>query len=192
VEYSERNVAQARITLGYAAAILSKRGDRRTPRAAMVVVCIIRGFGGGSAIDHRTSVRLAPARRAVLKASRFAGIRAAPALRRHRSRSTSAGVRTVARGMLRPMTIEQLVSAIRSLPVPERLRVIERAARDVATDVSPGPLEALEAAPGTGVTLIERHGFLIAHGEAGVALPEEAFDHRVDREARAEHLWGGS
>jgi hypothetical protein len=109
---------------------------------------------------------------------------------------TSAGARTGARGMLHdmlhPMTIEQLVSAIRSLPVPERLRVIERAARDVATDVSPGPREAPEAAPGTGITLIERNGFLIAHGEAGVAVPEEAFDHRVDREARAEHLWGGS
>jgi hypothetical protein len=91
--------------------------------------------------------------------------------------------------MLRPMTIEQLVSAIRSLPVPERLRIIERAARDVAADVSQAPPEA---SPGTGVTLIERHGFLIAHGEAGVALPEEAFDHRVDREARADHLWGGS
>lgn len=94
--------------------------------------------------------------------------------------------------MMRPMTIEQLVSAIRSLPVPERLRVIERAARDVATDVSRGPLEELEAAPSTGVTLIERHGFLIAHGQASPALPEEAFDHRADREARAEHLWGGS
>lgn len=103
-----------------------------------------------------------------------------------------AGVRTLARGMLHPMTIEQLVSAIRSLPVPERLRVIERAARDVAIDLSPGPLAPHQAAPGTGVTLIERNGFLIAHGEAGVVVPEEAFDHRVDREARAEHLWGGS
>lgn len=90
------------------------------------------------------------------------------------------------------MTSEQLVSAIRSLPVPERLRVIERAARDVAADVSPGPGEAPEAAPGTGVTLVERHGFLIAHAEAGAAVPEEAFDHRADREARAEHLWGRS
>jgi hypothetical protein len=61
--------------------------------------------------------------------------------------------------------------------------------RDVAMDVSAG---TLEASPGTGITLIERHGFPVAHSEAGVALPEEAFDHRADREARAEHLWGGS
>ncbi len=90
------------------------------------------------------------------------------------------------------MTIEQLVSAIRSLPVPERLRVIERAARHVATDVSSGLREAPEAALGSGVTLVERRGFLIAHGEAGVTVPEEAFDHRLDREERAEHLWAGS
>jgi hypothetical protein len=90
------------------------------------------------------------------------------------------------------MTIDQIVSAIRSLPVPERLRVIELAAHDVAAVVSRGAAEAPEAAPGIGVTLIERHGFLIAHGESGAVLPEEAFDHRLDREARAELLWGGS
>lgn len=90
------------------------------------------------------------------------------------------------------MTIEQLVSAIRSLPVPERLRVIERAARDVATDVSRGQEEQVEPAQAAGVTLIERNGLLVAHDEAGARLPEEAFDHRLDREARAEHLWGGS
>lgn len=90
------------------------------------------------------------------------------------------------------MTIEQLVSAIRSLPVAERLRVIERAARDVAADVSPAPPEAPEAATGTGITLIERDGFLVAHAKTGFAVPAEAFDHRLDREARAEHLWGGS
>ena len=87
------------------------------------------------------------------------------------------------------MTIEQIVSAIRSLPVPERLRVIELAAHDVANDVADG---AEEPAPGAGVTLIERHGLLVAHGEAGAALPEELFDHRVDRDARAKLLWGGS
>jgi hypothetical protein len=87
------------------------------------------------------------------------------------------------------MTIEQIVSAIRALPVPERLRVIELVAHDVANDVSRG---APEPAPGIGVTLIERHGFLIAHGESGAPLPEESFDHRLDREARAESLWGGS
>jgi len=87
------------------------------------------------------------------------------------------------------MTLEQIVAAIRSLPVTERLRVIELAAHDVANDVSRG---VAEPAPGIGVTLIERHGFLVAHGESGTALPEEVFDHRLDREARAELLSGGS
>lgn len=90
------------------------------------------------------------------------------------------------------MTIEQLLFAIRSLPVTERLRVIELATHDVAADVARQLPEAAEAMPVTGVTLIERHGFLIAHGESNVVLPEEVFDHRVDREARAEHLSGGS
>ncbi len=87
------------------------------------------------------------------------------------------------------MTIEQLVAAIRLLPVPERLRVIELAAHDVANDVSAG---ATEPAPDADVTLVERNGFLVAHCEPGATLPEEVFDHRLDREARAERLWGGS
>lgn len=111
---------------------------------------------------------------------------------RCRSRITSAGAGVVARGMLLPVTIEQIVSAIRSLPLQQRLHVIARAARELATDVSPEQPETPETAPGTGVTLIERHGLLIAHSEGGVAVPEDAFDHRLDREARAEHLWGGS
>jgi len=94
--------------------------------------------------------------------------------------------------MLSFMTIEQIVFAIRGLPVSERLRVIELATHDVATDVARQLPEALEAVPVTGVTLIDRRGVLIAHGESGVVLPEEVFDHRVDREARAEHLSGGS
>lgn len=89
------------------------------------------------------------------------------------------------------MTIEQLVSAIRSLPVAERLRVIERAAHDVANDVA---REAPETAPdlGVGVRLIERRGFLVAHSESHADVPEEAFDHRQDREAHAERLWSRS
>jgi hypothetical protein len=87
------------------------------------------------------------------------------------------------------MTLDQIVAAIRSLPVPERLRVIELAAHDVANDVSGG---TTEPAPGPGVTLIERHGLLIAHGEPHATVPEEAFDHRLDRDARAKSIWGGS
>ncbi len=73
------------------------------------------------------------------------------------------------------MTIAEIVAAIRSLPIPERLRVIELAARDLANDLSSG---AAEPAPGVGVTLVERNGFLVAHSESGAILPGEAFDHR--------------
>ncbi|MFO0756636.1 MAG: hypothetical protein U0359_09105 [Byssovorax sp.] len=81
------------------------------------------------------------------------------------------------------MTIEQIISAIRALPVSERLRVMELVAHDAANDVSRG---ASIAASTAGVALIERRGLLVAHGEAGTVVPEEAFDHRADREARAD------
>ncbi|MEZ4294605.1 MAG: hypothetical protein R3B70_06490 [Polyangiaceae bacterium] len=90
------------------------------------------------------------------------------------------------------MTVDQLVSVIRSLPVAERLRVIELATHDVATDVArqlPGGADTAQVGE---VTLIDQHGILVARGEPGVVLREEAFDHRLDREARAEHLAGGS
>ncbi len=102
------------------------------------------------------------------------------------------GVGTIPRGTLPPMTIDQLVVAIRRLPVQQRLRVIELAAHDVATDVTRQLPNAVEATSALGITLIDRPGFLVAHGEAGVVLPEEVFDHRVDREAREERLSGGS
>ena len=87
------------------------------------------------------------------------------------------------------MTPEQIVAAIRALPVRDRLRVIELAAHDVANDVSG---EATEPAQRVNITLLEQHGFLVAHGEPHTVLPEEVFDHRLDREARAGSLWGGS
>jgi len=90
------------------------------------------------------------------------------------------------------MTPEQLVSAIRALPVPERLRVLTLATHDIAVDASAGRPEAPVPAPGVGVALIERRGFLVAHSESGGTLPEEVFDPRLDRVARAELLWGGS
>lgn len=83
------------------------------------------------------------------------------------------------------MTIDQIVAAIRALPVPERLRVIELVAHDAANDTP----RAEAASPG-GVILTERHGLLLVDAEA--PLPEEAFDHRGDREARADRVWGGS
>ena len=83
------------------------------------------------------------------------------------------------------MTIDQIVAAIRALPVSERLRVIELVAHDAANE-APGA-----DAPSHGdVILTERHGLLLADTEATV--PEEAFDHRLDREARADRIWSGS
>ncbi len=85
------------------------------------------------------------------------------------------------------MTIDQIVSAIRALPVPERLRVIEIVAHEAVSDV---PAPAAAAPPARGVTLVERHGLLLVDADA--TLPAEAFDHLLDRDARAEHIWGGS
>jgi hypothetical protein len=89
-------------------------------------------------------------------------------------------------GILPDMTVDQIVAAIRALPVPDRLRVIELVAHETASDV-PAPAEP---APRSGVTLTERHGLLFVDTDATV--PADAFDHRSDREARAERIQGGS
>ena len=78
------------------------------------------------------------------------------------------------------MTVDEIVAAIRALPLPERLRLIAIVAREAAIDVV--------AAEAGSVTLIERNGLLIA--DADVVLPAGVFDHRLDREARDAHLWG--
>jgi hypothetical protein len=85
------------------------------------------------------------------------------------------------------MTIDQIVSAIRALPVSERLRVIELVAHEAANDA---PDAGAEATARGRVTLTERHGLLLV--DADVAVPASAFDHRLDREARADRIWGGS
>lgn len=83
------------------------------------------------------------------------------------------------------MTIEQIVAAIRALPLPERLRVIEIVAHETANDVP----AAITAPPShEGVSLTERHGLLVI--DAAAAVPAEVFDHRQDREARADYIWG--
>jgi hypothetical protein len=85
------------------------------------------------------------------------------------------------------MTIDEIVSAIlRALPVLERLRVIEIVAHDAASDV---PTVA-EPAPSGSVTLTERHGLLLV--DTGATVPADAFDHRLERKARAGRIWGGS
>lgn len=85
------------------------------------------------------------------------------------------------------MTVDEIVSAIRALPLPERLRVIEIVAHQTANEV---PAAIAGTAPAHGVTLTERHGLLLIGTAATV--PAEAFDHRLDREARADRIWGGS
>jgi hypothetical protein len=85
------------------------------------------------------------------------------------------------------VTIDQIVSAIRALPVPERLRVIERVAHEAMGDV---PAASAAVPPGDGVTLVERHGLLLV--DADVTLSAHTFDHRLDRDARADHIWGES
>ena len=85
------------------------------------------------------------------------------------------------------MTIDQIVAAIRALPVLERLRVIELVAHDAANDAPVAETES--ASPGSAL-LTERHGLLLVDADA--ALPEAAFDHRIDRDARADRIWSGS
>lgn len=84
------------------------------------------------------------------------------------------------------MTIDQIVSAIRALPLPERLRVIEIVAHETANDV---PAAITEPAPHHGVSLTERHGLLLI--DTAAVVPVDAFDPRLDREARADQIWGG-
>ena len=81
------------------------------------------------------------------------------------------------------MTVEQIVSAIRALPLPERLRVIEIVAHETANDV---PAAISETDPAHAVTLTELHGLLVVDTTVGV--PVEAFDHRLDRESRADRI----
>src|ERR1700733_11581155 len=66
------------------------------------------------------------------------------------------------------MTIEQLVSAIRSLPLPARLHVIELAAHDIAHDVAD---RTVVTDPGAGVPLIEHRG---AAEPRGASAPSSA------------------
>src|SRR5689334_1062680 len=87
---------------------------------------------------------------------------------------------------LSSVTIEQIISAIRALPVLERLRVIEIVAHEAASDV---PAALAESVPTRGVTLTERNGLLVVESDATV--PADAFDHRLDREARADRIWSG-
>ena len=65
--------------------------------------------------------------------------------------------------------------------------MLELVAHDAADDVS---RDAPSTGSTAGVSLVERHGFLVARGEGAATVPEDAFDHRPDREARAESLWG--
>ncbi|MEO5728200.1 MAG: hypothetical protein ABI134_28650 [Byssovorax sp.] len=65
--------------------------------------------------------------------------------------------------------------------------MIELVAHDAANDAP--VTDADTASPGS-VILTERHGLVLVDTEA--AVPETAFDHRVDRDARADRIWSGS
>ncbi|WP_437808119.1 hypothetical protein [Sorangium sp. So ce1078] len=84
------------------------------------------------------------------------------------------------------MTVEQIVAAIRALPVTDRLRVIELVAHEAVSDVP----AADHSARREGVTLTERHGLLLV--DADTTMPAEVFDHRPDRDARAVRIQGDS
>jgi hypothetical protein len=84
------------------------------------------------------------------------------------------------------MTVEQFVAAIRALPVTDRLRVIELVAHEAAGDVP----AADHPARREGVSLTERHGLLLVDADA--TMPAEVFDHRPDRDARADRILGDS
>ncbi|MGK3995873.1 hypothetical protein [Sorangium sp. So ce1024] len=72
----------------------------------------------------------------------------------------------------------------RALPVTDRLRVIELVAHEAASDVPAAPARR------EGVTLTERHGLLLVDADA--TMPAEVFDHRPDRDARADRIQGES
>ncbi|KYF64050.1 hypothetical protein BE11_39025 [Sorangium cellulosum] len=89
-------------------------------------------------------------------------------------------------GILPGMTVESDRRRHRALPVADRLRVIELVAHEAASDVPASE----QAARRGGVTLTERHGLLVVDADA--TMPAEVFDHRPDRDARADRIQGGS
>ena len=155
----------------------------RHPQAGHSLRARARGLG-----DHRGGCR-PPGR-----ARRSPGARHPPPRRRRARGEVPEGVsaRSVypeRAGAWHPvaMTVEQIVSAIRALPVPERLRVIELVAHDAVSDVPSG---AGGAAVGS-ATLMEWKGLLVVDAES-TSCRWEAFDHRADRETRADRSWSGS
>lgn len=89
-------------------------------------------------------------------------------------------------GILPGMTIGADRRRHRALPLTDRLRVIELVAREAASDVP----AADHPARCEGVTLTERHGLLLVDADA--TMPAEVFDHRPDRDARADRIQGES
>ena len=82
-------------------------------------------------------------------------------------------------------TTDDLLAAIRRLPLDERLRLVDQAAREIGEDTpKPGPVSAAPSLPGLSSHMEQRGRLLVYTGY----LPDPALDHRVDREERADHL----
>lgn len=83
-------------------------------------------------------------------------------------------------------TFEEIVSAIRKLPLAERLRLAERVIHEAAGEVPAGA--AQEAAEDEQALLIEVNGLLVVSADR--TYPASSFDHRAIREERLSKLSG--
>jgi len=78
------------------------------------------------------------------------------------------------------MTVREILDAIQALPRPDRLRLVEQLNGEAMRDRLSSP--ELEPPPGSMLELVD--GFYVYTGP----LADPALDHRVDREARIDHL----
>lgn len=85
------------------------------------------------------------------------------------------------------VTFDEIVSAIRELPLPERLRVAEHVIHEAAREV---PASSAADAPDNEepAELIEVAGLLVV--KADRTFPADTFDHRPVREERLSKLSG--
>ena len=80
----------------------------------------------------------------------------------------------------RAMTVRELLDAIHALPRPDRLRLVEQLNGEAVSDRLSS--DELQPPPGSMLDLVD--GFYVYTG----LLADAALDHRVDREARIDHV----
>ena len=78
------------------------------------------------------------------------------------------------------MTVRELLDAIHALPRPDRLRLVEQLNGEAVSDRLSS--DELQPPPGSMLDLVD--GFYVYTG----LLADAALDHRVDREARIDHV----